>query len=314
MECHRASRRRDASRNWPPALQSFAHCDRRYRPQLGGTLILNSPAANVAKEQETMSKTYAIADLHGRFDLLEMALARIAAHVEPPATLVTLGDYVDRGPDSCKIIERLMAGLEHDGWRLICLKGNHEDIMWQTCRRLPDVDWWLTNGGGTTLISYGQREGDQADVTVVPARHLDWIKRLPLMLVDKHRVFVHAGVNLNCPLDEQDAEDLMWKIYRDDDDGGHGQRHVVHGHHQHADGPIFKKNRTNLDTFAWYTGRLAIGVFDDAKPGGPIEILEVNGEPIDKILSSRWSAMSGRCGPRPSWTPSPGRTMMCDKT
>jgi serine/threonine protein phosphatase 1 len=93
-------------------------------------------ATGLAKEQKTMSKTYAIADLHGRFDLLEMALTRITEHVEPPATVVTLGDYVDRGPDSRKIIERLMAGLGPDGWRLICLKGNHEDIMWQTSRTL----------------------------------------------------------------------------------------------------------------------------------------------------------------------------------
>ncbi len=89
-------------------------------------------------EQKLMSKTYAIADLHGRFDLLEMAFACMVERAEPPATLVTLGDYVDRGPDSRKIIERLIAGLEDDGCRLICLKGNHEDIMWQTCRRLPD--------------------------------------------------------------------------------------------------------------------------------------------------------------------------------
>ena len=176
-----------------------------------------------------MSKTYALADLHGRFDLLEMALACIAEHAEHavPATLVTLGDYVDRGPDSRKIIERLMAGLGSDDWRLICLKGNHEDIMWQTCRRLPDVDWWLTNGGGATLISYGQQEGDQADVAVVPTAHLDWIEQLPLMHVDAHRVFVHAGIDPNCSLDEQDAEDVIWKIYRDDDDGGYGQRHRI---------------------------------------------------------------------------------------
>jgi len=155
-----------------------------------------------------MSKTYAIADLHGRFDLLEMALARVTERAEPPATLITLGDYVDRGPDSRQIIERLMAGLERDGWRLICLKGNHEDIMWQTCRRLPDVDWWLTNGGGATLISYGQHKGDQADVAVVPAAHLDWIEQLPLMHVDMHRVFVHAGIDPSCSLDQQDAEDV----------------------------------------------------------------------------------------------------------
>jgi serine/threonine protein phosphatase 1 len=159
-----------------------------------------------------MSKTYAIADLHGRFDLLEMALARITERAEPPATLVTLGDYVDRGPDSRKIIERLMAGLGCDGWRLICLKGNHEDIMWQTCRRLPGVDWWITNGGSATLISYGQQERDQADVAVVPASHLDWIEQLPLMHVDTHRVFVHAGIDPNCSLNEQDAEDVALQL------------------------------------------------------------------------------------------------------
>ena len=206
-----------------------------------------------------MSKTYVIADLHGRFDLLVMALAKIANHAELPATLITLGDYVDRGPDSRKIIERLMRGLGHEGWRLICLKGNHEDIMCQTCRRrVPDSGWWLTNGGGATLISYGQNEGDQADVTVVPDEHLKWIERLPLMHVDEHRIFVHAGVNPNYSLDEQDPQDVIWKIYDDRDEGAHGQRHIVHGHHQHTHGPILKKNRTNLDTFAWYTGRLAI--------------------------------------------------------
>src|SRR5262249_18355698 len=85
-----------------------------------------------------MSKTYAIADLHGRFDLLEMALACIVERAEPLGTLVTLGDYVDRGPDSRKIIERLMAGLGREGWRLICLKGNHEDIMWQTVPQVAE--------------------------------------------------------------------------------------------------------------------------------------------------------------------------------
>jgi serine/threonine protein phosphatase 1 len=165
-----------------------------------------------------MGRTYAIADLHGRFDLLERALVKIAGHAQLPATVVTLGDYVDRAPDSRQVIERLMGGLDREGWRLICLKGNHEDIMWQTCCGIvPDCDWWLTNGGDATLISYGQAHGEEADVTVVPDEHLRWIERLPSMHVDEHRIFVHAGVDANFSLDLQDPQEVIWKIYDDRD-------------------------------------------------------------------------------------------------
>jgi len=129
-------------------------------------------------------------------------------------------------------------------------------------------------------MSYGQAQGEEADVKVVPDEHLRWIERLPLMHVDEHRIFVHAGVDPNLSLDEQDSQELIWKIYGDRDEGGHGRRPVVHGHHQHANGPILKKDRTNLDTFAWYTGRLAIGVFDDDTPGGPLQILEIHGHKL----------------------------------
>ncbi len=74
-----------------------------------------------------MTCTYAIADLHGRLDLLNGALAAINERATLPATLVMLGDYVDRGPQSREIIERLMAGADPRGpAHLICLRGNHE--------------------------------------------------------------------------------------------------------------------------------------------------------------------------------------------
>ena len=81
-----------------------------------------------------MSLTYAIADLHGRFDLLTAAFDAIVKHAaERSFKIITLGDYVDRGPQSRQIIDHLMAAQEM-GVSLICLKGNHEDMMAQMAR------------------------------------------------------------------------------------------------------------------------------------------------------------------------------------
>jgi hypothetical protein len=72
-----------------------------------------------------------------------------------------------------------------------------------------------------------------------------------------------------------------------DDQRGHDVRHVVHGHHPFKDGPITIEGRTNLDTLAWHTGRLVVGVFDDDVPGGPVSLLEVRGEPVEAKPKAR---------------------------
>jgi len=225
--------------------------------------------------------TYAIADLHGRLDILEAALAAIEADAKRPGTIVFLGDYVDRGPQSKQIIDRLMAG-PSPGWTWICLKGNHEDIMVQCASGKADLGWWIVNGGGATLISYGQKVGEIADRAIVPVEHLDWLDGLPMICVTQHRVFVHAGVDPTVSLGEQSPHVLMWKLYDDDDERGHGDRHVVHGHHQFAEGPMLYAGRTDLDTFAWFTGRIVVGVFNDEVPGGPVDLIKVQCKPSRK--------------------------------
>jgi serine/threonine protein phosphatase 1 len=216
--------------------------------------------------------TYAVADLHGRFDLLEQAIAAIDAHAQAQDhTVVFLGDYVDRGPASCQIIERLRDG-PAVGSIWICLKGNHEDMMLQASSDPSLMPWWLGNGGDHTLASYrasGIAVGD----------HLGWIKHLPRLHSDRHRVFVHAGVDPGLPLHAQNEKMLMWKRYPSSFAGGHGDHHVVHGHHPYEDGPRRFTGRTALDTLAWRTGRLVVAVFDDAVAGGPIDLLEV-GRPL----------------------------------
>jgi serine/threonine protein phosphatase 1 len=225
-----------------------------------------------------MALTYAIADLHGRYDLLQNAIGAIKTHAQAaPHTIITLGDYIDRGPNSAGIIKALRE--MHGRGEVICLKGNHEDIMLQTICTPLNPSWWLGNGGGPTLISYGHDPKGVYEPGVVPTGDLEWLSGLPMTHVDQHRIYVHAGVERGTPLDQQDSERMMWMRYSKIDEGGFEGLHVVHGHEQYEDGPLLKAGRTDLDTFAWYTGRLAVGVFDDARPGGPIDILEVIGEP-----------------------------------
>src|SRR6266436_9156613 len=224
-----------------------------------------------------MTLTFAIPDIHGRLDLLDAAVEKIIERsAGSRATIVTLGDYVDRGPDSRQVIERLM-GWKSESTTLVTLKGNHEAMMWQTCNNLAELTWWIGNGGDQTLKSYGQTSQQDFDPRIVPQAHLQWISGLALMHVDQHRVFVHAAVDPNVPLDRQSEQTLLWKRYSEGFKQGHGHRHVVHGHHANPAAPIVTGGKTNLDGLAWKTGRLLVGVFEDDQPGGASEVLEIIG-------------------------------------
>jgi serine/threonine protein phosphatase 1 len=220
-----------------------------------------------------MSLTYVIPDLHGRYDLLSEGLAGIAAHAGGEAgVIVTIGDYVDKGPESKQVIDRLLSGVA-EGWRLVALKGNHDAMMVEALRDPAKMAAWLQKGGDAALASYG---GDPA---AVPQSHIAWLDRLPLIHVDAHRVYVHAGVDPLVALDRQSEATLLCKRYPKGFPGGFGELHVVHGHDNFPGGPLLYEGRTNLDTLAWRTGRLVIGVFDDDRPGGPIDFIVVKRSP-----------------------------------
>lgn len=214
--------------------------------------------------------TYAVADVHGRADCLENAIATIERHGaagDGRRTIVFLGDYIDRGPGSRAVLDRLRGG-PPPGWRWICLRGNHEDLMIRHLYGLDDPNLWIYNGGDATLAGF-QRSADGA--FEVPADYVEWLESLGLMHSDRYRIFVHAGFDRGRPEAEQSPHHLMWTR-------NHGQdsaegKHIVHGHTPHADGPRFYPGRTNLDTLAWQTGRLAIALFDDDVAGGPQAIL-----------------------------------------
>lgn len=221
---------------------------------------------------------YAIGDIHGQLSMLEDALDRIERDGGPNARIIFLGDYVDRGPDSRGVIERLRQGLA-EGRNWICLKGNHDRLFeWFVAPPVPRQDshlligyhWFHERLGGLeTAQSYGvdvperirQKELAAEFRAALPDGHLAFLQGLQLSHREMGKFFVHAGVRPGVPLADQDEEDLLW-IRQEflEDTRDHGAL-IVHGHTP-VKAPELKPNRLNLDTGAGYGRPMSIAVFE----------------------------------------------------
>jgi serine/threonine protein phosphatase 1 len=207
--------------------------------------------------------TYAIGDIHGSFTKLANLLNRCIDHCgDNDFRLVFIGDYVDRGKRSRDVVRLLMETQASALEQVICLRGNHEDMLLRAMRG-EDEALWLDNGGDATLRSYGV--GSAAEI---PPEHLAWFDGLPYAFSDDKRFFVHAGIKPGVPLHEQSKHAMLW--IREPfllDPRDHGQL-IVHGHTPIDGGiPQLCHNRLNLDTGACFGGPLSAAVFDDAGVG-----------------------------------------------
>lgn len=223
---------------------------------------------------------YAIGDIHGQIDLLDDMLVRIEADGGSDADIVFLGDYVDRGPDSRGVIDRLRTGLA-EGRNWTCLKGNHDRMfewfMEDTPRHDPHLlveYFWLHErlGGVQTLESYGldvslqERLSDLHDRAkeAVPQDHVDFLKSLKLYREHNDLLFVHAGIQPGVPLAKQHENDLVWIRQGFVDDTTAHPWLVVHGHTALKKATHFG-NRLDLDGGAAYGRPLCGAVFEDGK-------------------------------------------------
>ncbi|MDP4025661.1 metallophosphoesterase family protein [Methylobacterium sp. NEAU 140] len=217
--------------------------------------------------------TYAVGDIHGRADLLDALLERIAAHAAGrDRRLVFLGDYIDRGPDSAAVLRTVSRLAWAEPERVTCLMGNHERMLLDALVRDGAAGHWLINGGEATLAAFGAR-----DAAGLPRDTLDWIEALPTLHGDAARWYVHAGFRPGVAPPDSEPHDRLW-IREPFLDGDHDfGRHVVHGHTPRQDGrPEVRRFRTNLDTGAVYGGPLTAGVFSDAR-GPALDFLQVRG-------------------------------------
>jgi serine/threonine protein phosphatase 1 len=193
-------------------------------------------------------RTIVIGDIHGCLQALDAILAAIRP--QPNDTLVTVGDYVDRGPDSKGVIERLLSLREQV--QLVPLLGNHEEMMLDALEKRIEPFGWLNHGGAQTLESYGFT----GDTNVVPETHLEFLRTLqPYFENDTHFV-VHANYDPRLPLAEQPTELLRWVKLTERMPGPHvsGKIAVV-GHTHDRQGEILKlPHLICLDTYC-YGGR-----------------------------------------------------------
>lgn len=201
--------------------------------------------------------TYAVGDIHGRYDILLKVLEYIEDQQDDEVTVVFLGDYVDRGPDSKKVLETLFRLRGKNPDRFIMLKGNHEDMMADTF----DTYMWYINGGQETVSSYGSELGHLEF-------HKEEVGRLPTLYEDEYRYYVHAAYS------DRD-KDRMWYRYSKEDDPKES-KYVVHGHTPQKISPFVGKGRCNLDMGSFFSGQVAVAKFHNNVPGGPISVHVVN--------------------------------------
>jgi diadenosine tetraphosphatase ApaH/serine/threonine PP2A family protein phosphatase len=223
-------------------------------------------------------RLYVIGDIHGRSDLLDRMVAAICRDLEArpvgSALTVTLGDYVDRGPDSRGVIERLMRNPFPTS--LVALRGNHESLFESFMDDPPVAGQWRRLGGLETLHSYGvsvaslmmgkdYEKAAEALRAALPPTHLEFLRSLWTSLPVGKYFMCHAGVRPGIPLDRQSEEDMLWireEFLSSRADFG---KIVVHGHTP-TESPEVLPNRINIDTGAFMTGRLTCAVLDKGRP------------------------------------------------
>ncbi len=219
-------------------------------------------------------RVYAIGDIHGEAGLLDRLARKIeidlARHRPETAEVVFLGDYIDRGPDSRGVIERLAS--RDFPFPFTALRGNHEDLMLQALEAPDAMASWSHVGGIETLRSYGLDAAEtlkgkglskwrEAMIDRLPPSHRAFLESTLLSRTIGGYFFVHAGARPGVPLDRQEERDLLWireECYASSHDFG---RVLVHGHTPHKQ-PENLARRINVDTGAFKWGVLTAVVLE----------------------------------------------------
>jgi serine/threonine protein phosphatase 1 len=192
------------------------------------------------EEPSASTGPIAIGDIHGRLDRLN----RLLSALPPYRPLVFLGDYIDRGPDSRGVIERLIGLARRRDCVILC--GNHEDMLLDALCDTYDgaVSDWLRNGGDTTLRSY-RATNIRRLAEELPEEHIAFLRGLREHWETEEFVFVHAGITAAGP-DATERDTKLWMRLEPDEQFGYGKT-VICGHTPYHS-PLRGPDWINIDT------------------------------------------------------------------
>jgi serine/threonine protein phosphatase 1 len=201
-----------------------------------------------------MNKFFAIGDIHGCLEKLKELMSQIEIDNQND-TLVFIGDYIDRGEFGKEVVDYVIR-LQSDYKKVICLRGNHEDML---ARYLEgqDEEIYLNNGGLNTLHSYGIFLSDDIEERKrkIPAEHKIFFESLLPYYETEDYIFVHAGLKPGLSLRKQTMRDMLWIRHEFIDSQVDFGKTIVFGHTP-LNYPLINKNVIGIDTGAVYGGKL----------------------------------------------------------
>ena len=150
-------------------------------------------------------RTFVIGDIHGSFTSLKLMEQFIG--FRETDTIILLGDYVDRGPNSKGVLDWCIDAKER--FNVVALMGNHELLMHEAKDDIESYFGWVMNGGQDTLRSFGCKLNE------LPQKYWDFIYNCELYYETEDYIFVHGGLEENKSLEEQVPDSACWIRFRD---------------------------------------------------------------------------------------------------
>lgn len=206
-------------------------------------------------ENSTPTRTVAIGDIHGCDVALDTLLNEL--NMQKDDQLVILGDAVDRGPETRRVLDLLLEVAEFTN--LAFIMGNHEEMMLAALESKSQSRRWKQFGGKEALDSYG------GDPNNIPPWHLELIAKGLAFYTTETEIFVHAKLQPGVSLEDQSTSWLRWERIDGSEQPWPDGRRVICGHTPQTSGlPYVNNNWICIDTLAYGGGALtALDVTND---------------------------------------------------